>query len=469
MNRYRRTRVLYAVHKWSGLLIGINVFLFSITAVFLLAVDLVAPKEEISRTPLDTARVRSVQPMLDKLAAHYAGHEFRIDSVAFATADGDQHELRVEVGGELHAHLRYAADPYTGALKLSRGAVPEGIPPYVETTPEGGDGVAGAGAEPLPRYARVDAFMFDLHSSLALGIPGIFLTGVLGVIFLISTVTGWIIYAPFMKALVFGMIRRGKAAHMRFADMHKLVGIGALAFNLVMAVTGIGLTLGLFAIQMQVRQDLKTIESIAGAIVPTDPPPSADSARAAAQTVFPDHTITLIDYPGPETIQGEKVFTFFAALDPADPGLLPDIGIITAEETPRAQVYPLHWWMEAILVGAPMHTGSYGGKPMLAAYLLFSLSSGFLSLSGYFMYIAKWRRHRRLKRERAGEAPIAAPEVAPGTRSLPTPGRLGPWSIAGLVLAAMAVGIFGEGIWDGLAMVLLFIPGVSVTRRLFAT
>ncbi|MBX3176636.1 MAG: PepSY domain-containing protein [Candidatus Hydrogenedentes bacterium] len=472
MNHHRRTRLLYAVHKWTGLLIGFNVFLFSITAVFLLAVDLALPGEEVSRTPLDTARLLPVQPMLDKLAAHYADHGFRADSVAFATAEGERHEIRIDVGGERHAHLRYRADPYTGALQLSRGTVPADIPPYAEQAPADAEGASAAvpGEVPLPLYARIDAFMFELHSSLALGIPGLFITGVLGVVFLISTITGWIIYGPFMKALVFGMIRQGKAAHMRAADMHKLVGIGALAFNLVMAVTGIGLTLGLFAIQMQVRQDLMTIESLAGEIVPVDPPPSADAARAAAQTVFPEHTITVIDFPGPETIQGEKVFTFFAVRDPADPGLLPEIGIISAEATPVAREYPLHWWMEAILIGAPMHTGSYGGKPMLAAYLLFSLASGFLSLSGYFMYIAKWRRHRRLKRARAAATPAAgAPEPATATpRTVPAPARLGPWGISGLTLAAMAIGILGAGFWDALAMLLLFVPGIAVTRRLFA-
>lgn len=471
MTSYRQTRWIYAVHKWTGLFIGFNVFLFSLTAVYLLSVDILVPEEPVSREPLDGARTAPVQPMIDRLAAHYGDYGFRVDSVAFATAEGEQHELRIDVGGEDHVHLRYRADPYTGALQRSRGTVPEGIPPYAEGASEAGAGAAAQGpdGEPLPLYARIDAFMFDLHSSLALGIPGILLTGVLGVVFLISTLTGWIIYGPFMKALIFGAIRRGKAAHMRFADMHKLVGMAALAFNLVMAVTGIGLTLGLFAIQMQVRADLKTIESLAGTIVPTDPPPSADTARAAAQTVFPAHTVTVLDYPGPETIQGEKVFTFFAALDPASPGLLPEIGIITAEETPRAQVYPLHWWMEAILIGAPMHTGSYGGRPMLAAYLLFSLSSGFLSLSGYFMYIAKWRRHRRLKRARKGES--SAGEFSVASRGVTTTSapRLGPWSLAGLVLTAMAVGIFGEGFWDGLAMVLLFIPGLWATRRLFAT
>ena len=186
MNHHRRTRLLYAVHKWTGLLIGFNVFLFSITAVFLLAVDLALPGEEVSRTPLDTARLLPVQPMLDKLAAHYADHGFRADSVAFATAEGERHEIRIDVGGERHAHLRYRADPYTGALQLSRGTVPADIPPYAEPAPADAEGASAAvpGEVPLPLRPHRRSCSNFLQPGPR--IPGLFITGVLGVVFLIS-------------------------------------------------------------------------------------------------------------------------------------------------------------------------------------------------------------------------------------------------------------------------------------------
>ena len=207
-----------------------------------------------------------------------------------------------------------------------------------------------------------------------------------------------------MKSLIFGAIRRHRGLQWRLADMHKLVGMAALAFNLVMVVTGIGLTLGLFAIRYQVLADLKDIEKEVGVIVPATPYPNIDAVHAAAQAAFPGHAIIRLEYPGPDAIQGDKVFTFFAEPDPFEPGLVLEVGIVTAEATPRGQVYRLTWWMEAILLGAPLHTGEFGGRPAYVAYLFLSLSSGFLSVTGYLMYGLKWRRARRLKQERARTA-----------------------------------------------------------------
>ena len=397
MNRVRRTRLLYAIHKWTGLVIGLHVLLFSVTAVYLLAVDLVVSEGHGATgdfVPLDAYRALPVQPMLDRLAAHFPSGDMVAERVTYALADGDLHELRVELE-DSHTHLRFGADPYTGALQLTRGTLPEGVDPLGGTAEAAPDAPPAEDVQPL--YLRLAALMLSLHTNLALGVLGTLLTGIGGTIFLLSTLTGWIIYAPFMKGMVFGAIRWKRAQPIRWADMHKLVGMAALSFNLIMAVTGIGLTLGLFAIQYQVMQDLKAIEAQVGEIVPVSPPPNIDDVYALAQSVFPDHTVIRLEYPGPDAIQGDKVFTFFAEPDPVEHGLVPKIGIVTAEATPRSQVYELTWWMEAILLGAPLHVGSFGGKPVLFAYLLLGIASGFLSISGYLMYYIKWRRARQRK------------------------------------------------------------------------
>lgn len=414
MNRVRRTRLLYAIHKWTGLVIGLHVLLFSVTAVYLLAVDLVVAEDHEEAgdfVPLDPSRVLPIQPILDRLGTHFPTGDMVVERITYALAEGHVHELRVELE-ESHTHLRFGADPYTGALQLTRGTLPEGAVPLSGTTTKASDDDGTPGEELQPLYLRLSALMLSLHTNLALGVLGTLLTGIGGTIFLISTLTGWIIYAPFMKGMVFGAIRWKRANPIRWADMHKLVGMASLSFNLVMAVTGIGLTLGLFAIQYQVMHDLKAIEAQVGEIVPVSPLPDIDEVYALAQSVFPDHTVIRLEYPGPDAIQGDKVYTFFAEPDPVEHGLLPKIGIVTAEATPRSQVYELTWWMEAILLGAPLHVGSFGGKPVLFAYLLLGISSGFLSISGYFMYYVKWRRARQRKKRAAALATATPEDVA---------------------------------------------------------
>src|SRR5690606_23062712 len=107
--------------------------------------------------------------------------------------------------------------------------------------------------------------------------------------------------------------------------------------------------------------------------------------------------ITRIDFPVEGAIQDTRVYSSYAEPDPRDPGLLPSIGIITAEATPRAHPYPLVWWMKAILVGGRLHTQAMGGDLVLLSYLFLSASFGFLSISGYMMYVAKWRKKRRAR------------------------------------------------------------------------
>ena len=78
--------------------------------------------------------------------------------------------------------------------------------------------------------------------------------------------------------------------------------------------------------------------------------------------------------------------------------------------------------MKAILVGGRLHTGALGGNLVLLAYLFLSLSSGFLSVSGYVMYVAKWRKARRAA-SRGGES------VAPDEEAQALPGSAAAFSI----------------------------------------
>lgn len=399
----RTTRWLHAVHKWTGLLIGVNVLLFSVSAAYLLIDEIVHQTLHHGHTagtaPLDPALRLPIQPTIDRLQTHFAPVQGVVGRVAPGHFQGDVDQFLVVAAG---GFLGFERDPSSGALTLTRGVLPEGIPPI---------GEAGAVSKTAKASfaERVSQFMLDLHAHLLIEFWGSLIVGALGVVFLISTITGWMIYGPFMKALVFGAIRRGKTLSMPMADLHKLVGMAALAFNLLMAITGIGLTFGVFGIQFQIRADLQKSEELTGRFQKAAPLPSFETVWAEAQALYPNQYVTRIDFPVEGAIQGNRVYASFSEPDPRNPGLLPSIGIVTAEETPRAQPYPLVWWMKAILVGARLHTGALGGNLVLLVYLLLSLSAGLLSISGYVMYISKWRKTRR----RSSASPTLASDRRP--------------------------------------------------------
>ena len=184
---------------------------------------------------------------------------------------------------------------------------------------------------------------------------------------------------------------------------------------------------------------------LGGEIVPVNPPPSARAPPALAFTVFPEHTITVIDFPVGDH-PGEKVFTFFAVRDPPIPASSRNRDHIGGSHAGRGNI--LHWWMEAGLIGAPMHTGSYGGKPMLAAYLLFSLASGSSPIRLFHVHRQMASTPPPQARAPRSHPAIGAPNRDGDPRTAPAPARLGPWGISGLTLAAMAIGILGGGVWD---------------------
>lgn len=394
MSNRRMIRVLYAIHKWTGLIAGINVLILSLTAGYLLAEAMVhewshrephgadspiarmAPREE--RSP--------VQPLIDRLLAYYAGHDLHVSRVELGVNPGEPDKIAFS---GVEQYFRLAVDSESGVLSVDQGEPPataEDSTRFGLQFAESGAGAQDHGYTPLGQW------MLQLHAKLFLGMAGTILTGVVGVLLLISTVTGLVIYAPFMKALIFGAIRRGGRLNQTLADLHKLVGVITLGFNGMMALTGIGLTLGLIAIQFYLLHELKAFEASGGAIMVADPPPSIDLVLRKGQETLPGLHIYRVDYPG--GIQGEKSYAVYAQETSGDRGLIPIVAAVTAEAEPRANRFAMPLWIKAIVVGIPIHVGSFGGNLVRLIYLPFALSSGLLSITGFVMYAAKWRRRR---------------------------------------------------------------------------
>ena len=95
--------------------------------------------------------------------------------------------------------------------------------------------------------------MFKLHVDLFAGLAGKLFLGLMGALLLVSLISGTVLYAPFMRKLAFGTVRRGsdrpasrqeddrarkqRAAQRRlkWLDLHNLLGIVLLAWLFVVA------------------------------------------------------------------------------------------------------------------------------------------------------------------------------------------------------------------------------------------
>lgn len=219
---------------------------------------------------------------------------------------------------------------------------------------------------------------------------GRWLVGLLGIALTFAVVSGAWIYLRFNANRWRPMLRRGRGARVLLADLHKLFGIGALAFNLLFGVTGAvlgleGLYLKFFpaakvaAIERQPLRELPagTLDRAlqrARESVPGASPTSISLGHPAHGTLK-----ILMEVPTASLVrEGESSVTLDArSLEP--------LAVVDARQA--GAVARAHWLVE------PLHFGRLGGS--MAVKLIWAamgLSGAFLSISGFAIYLLRKRR-----------------------------------------------------------------------------
>src|SRR5256885_17190657 len=77
----------------------------------------------------------------------------------------------------------------------------------------------------FPYTTLFRSVMFKLHVDLFAGLPGKLFLGFMGLLLLIAIVSGVVLYAPFMRKLDFGTVRRTRQPRLKWLDLHNLLGI----------------------------------------------------------------------------------------------------------------------------------------------------------------------------------------------------------------------------------------------------
>lgn len=383
----RRTRQLFALHRWTGVWTGAVITFLSVTGaivVFNPEIDewlnpelLVTSPDAGARdvgidTALRNARERSPDLSVDAITPPRS----RTGVYAIWMTDDD--------GGYYQATV----DPYTGEVLGRRNYK--------------------ASFQDVMRQLHVRFFAF--------GWQGRVVVGAFGLALLISAVTGFLIYGRFIRALPrWWSIRRDRRLQISLSDWHKLIGILTLAFNLLIAVTGA--VLGL--------------ENL------------ARFAPAVSQAIHPGPSDeVLADVP--ETLEGtvpvsSAVARVRSVIDGFQPGfiILPKAGVghyelfgdlpdrtemdnasgavvhaLTGEVLYRHSAREARTITKAYNWMDPLHFGYFGGVATKVLWVLLGLASGFLSISGFVIWcLKKWRKPRRGTRGRVAPARSAQPSA----------------------------------------------------------
>jgi len=205
-------RTWYRVHKWSSLICTAFLLMACLTGLPLIfhdeLSDYLRPYGEPASVPAD-APTASVDRMIAQTQLKYPS--LRPYSVYW-----DDDAARVFV------YMSPSEQPKPGQLRtviydLHTGSV-LGVPD--------------------PKMSFI-GFCLRLHQALFLGLPGELVMGAMALSFVISLISGVLVYGPFMRRLAFGTYRSTAAPRTRWFDLHNLLGIVTLLWAMVVGATGV--------------------------------------------------------------------------------------------------------------------------------------------------------------------------------------------------------------------------------------
>ncbi|WP_242139575.1 PepSY-associated TM helix domain-containing protein [Sphingomonas sp. TREG-RG-20F-R18-01] len=263
-----------------------------------------------------------------------------------------------------------------------------------------------------PGHAMTE-FLLQLHTDMFLGLPGELFLGVMGLVFVIAVVSGIVLYAPFMRKLDFGTLRTTRSRRLKWLDYHNLVGIVALAWMVVVGLTGV---INAFVTPITKLWQANELAEMTRAYAGRPPLPpsrygSLDVAMAAARRAIPGMNPQFIAFPGGAFSSGHHYAVFFQGATPLTENLL-TTALVDAETGQLTDARPMPWYFKALSLSRPLHFGDYGGLPLKLLWAMLDLFTIVVLGSGLYLWLGRGPETgpRSAGRRAGGRARIRLPE-----------------------------------------------------------
>ena len=252
-----------------------------------------------------------------------------------------------------------------------------------------------------------------IHRDMFLGLPGELFLGVMGLLFVVAVISGLVLYAPFMRRLEFGAVRRGGALRVKWLDMHNLIGAVTLVWVTAVGVTGVinTISLPLFnAWRAQVMPEL---------IAPhLGKPPLAkladiDDAVATARRALDGNVPASIVLPTEARFGTTRHFIVWTKGSTPITSRLFTPALIDAENGQLVTARGLPWYLRALQVSRPLHFGDYGGLPLKIIWALLDLATIVVLGSGVYLWLGKRKPSTGTAQVPDRPAVAAASDISP--------------------------------------------------------
>ena len=236
--------------------------------------------------------------------------------------------------------------------------------------------------------------LFKLHVDLFAGLPGMLFLGFMGLLFVASLVSGVVLYAPFMRKLEFGTVRRERGMRIRWLDLHNLLGIVTFTWAFVVGFTGVINTLSTPIVALWQHDQLaEMMAPYTGQAAPSHFA-SLDQAIAAARDAAPGMEPSFIAYPGTDFSSAHHYAVFMRGATPLTSRLLRP-ALIDAETGSLTDMRDMPWYATLLFISQPLHFGDYGGLPMKFIWALLDIVTIVVLVSGLYLWLARRRTTER--------------------------------------------------------------------------
>ncbi|MES2414890.1 MAG: PepSY domain-containing protein [Pseudomonadota bacterium] len=264
--------------------------------------------------------------------------------------------------------------------------------------------------------------MFKLHVDLFAGLPGKLFLGFMGLLLLVALVSGVVLYAPFMRKLQFGAVRRERSTRVKWLDLHNLLGVVTLVWAFVVGGTGMINTWADLLIKYWQYDQLSSLLAPYKdqPVVPVTERASVQRSLEAAMAHAPGKKVSFAAYPG-TAYSSPHHTTFFLRGNEALTSKLLQPVLVDARTAEVTAAPKLPWYLSALLLSQPLHFGDYGGMPMQIIWAILDIITIIVLGSGLYLWWVRRSPAGEREGKTAQEVPasgIGEPEATAARKGL---------------------------------------------------
>jgi uncharacterized iron-regulated membrane protein len=348
----KRTKITFSLHHWCGLIVGIFLLAITLSGAVLVFHDEIDHAQFAKEIKLQVpAKALHIDRSFETIRQANPDWDIRIPELPEANDQALKYELR------------------QGKLRK-----------WIFAHPETGEILSVVDRADL----RLVNTMLLFHYSLFAGTTGKVIVLISGVAFLILTVTGFLLYRrSILKVLSFKQKVSLKSRRSLFSSLHRVVGVWALLFNLLISVTGTWFAY--VVVDSALNSKNKGIETPAMGV-------SVESMLNKVKSTYPDFEIMYLKFPSNK--DGKLLLLGHLENDPFLYGLRyssMQLNIQTGKIAKTELLSQMPWRARIPKILQTLHIGEYAGLWVKVVYCIGGLMPGLLSVSGFVIWFYRRR------------------------------------------------------------------------------